>query len=78
VLGGVGLTDVLGWWAAPIAIFVALYLRITLPITVGVYFAMVNVFEYPWWVGVLVAAPGLLLMIPGIIAEVIGAVTRRS
>jgi hypothetical protein len=77
ILGAIGLENVLGWWASAGALFLVAYARMTLPLSIGSYFAMVNVFEYPWWVGVLVAAPGLLFMVPAVLADVISSVKKR-
>jgi hypothetical protein len=32
---------------------------------------MVDVFGFEWWVGVLVAAPGLLFLIPGLLLSTV-------
>ncbi|MCZ7676598.1 MAG: hypothetical protein M5U35_13040 [Roseovarius sp.] len=63
-LGYVGIEDWLGQGWALGALASAFVLRIMLPLTIGSYIAVVDVFGYPWWAGILVAAPGLLFILP--------------
>ena len=76
-LGFLGLDYLLGQWAGWVALALALLFRIYFPLTVGAYFGVVEVLHYPWWAGVLAALPGLLLIIPGLLAAAIGSVTSR-
>lgn len=66
-LGYIGVEHHLGFWAAIAAIGVMFVFRIMLPITIGSYFGAVDVLGWPWWGGVLVAAPGLLFIAPTMI-----------
>ncbi len=70
-LGFVGLEDSFGIFWAIASIVIALTLRITLPLTVGTFLAAVEVFDYQLWVGILVAAPGILFIIPSMVAYVL-------
>lgn len=70
-LGYVGIEDWLGSGWAYGALALAFFTRIMLPLTVGTYMAMTNVFGYDWWIGVLVAAPGLLLIAPALVSNVL-------
>ena len=76
-LGYVGLELLLGTWAAIGGIVVAFMLRFMLPMTIGSYFGAVDFMGWPWWAGVLVVAPGIIFMIPAILAE-IPNIFRRS
>ncbi len=64
VLGYEGIAYELGTVWAVAALAVALIFRLTLPISIGTYFGVVDVHGGPWWVGVLFAAPGLLVAAP--------------
>lgn len=76
-LGYVGIEDWLGFGWALGALALAFFTRIMLPLTIGTYWAMTKVFGYEWWVGVLVAAPGLLLIVPAMVSDVLGKVFNR-
>ena len=66
-LGFVGIESHLGVWAAIAELLAAIFLHFTLPLTIGTYFGAVDVLGWPWWAGVLIAAPGLLLVVPGMV-----------
>lgn len=59
-------------WAAVIA---ALVLRITLPITLGAFYGAIHVWGWPWYWAALFAAPGLVFMVPGLVALVVSFVS---
>jgi hypothetical protein len=66
-LGYVGIEDWLGQGWAIGAVVLAFATRLMFPLTVGTYLAVVNVFGYAWWVGAIVAAPGLLFVLPSLV-----------
>ncbi len=66
-LGYIGIEYHLGFWAAVAAIAATFMFRFMLPITIGSYFGAVDVLGWPWWGGVLVAAPGLLFIAPAMV-----------
>ena len=66
-LGYIGVEHHLGFWAAIAAVGAMFVFRFMLPITIGSYFGAVDVLGWPWWGGVLVAAPGLLFIAPTMI-----------
>lgn len=68
-LGYVGIEDWLGSGWALGALALAFFARIMLPLTVGTYLAMTNVYGYEWWVAAIVAAPGLLLILPAMVSD---------
>lgn len=68
-LGYVGIEDWLGIGWALGALALAFFARIMLPLTVGTYLAMANVYGYEWWVAAIVAAPGLLLILPAMVSD---------
>jgi hypothetical protein len=54
-----------GWWSLA-ALIAAFVFRFTLPLTVGVFFYVRDVWELHWLAALVVAAPGLLLMLPAV------------
>lgn len=72
-LGFVGIEYHFGTLAALAALALAFMLRITFPITIGSFFGATDVMGWPWYIGVLIAIPGLLLIIPGMVAAAISA-----
>jgi hypothetical protein len=68
VAGYTGIQHHLGTVAALIALFLALYARFTLPLTVGAFFGALNVWGWHWIWALVFAAPGVVfvgLMFPG-------------
>ncbi|MCA3269667.1 MAG: hypothetical protein INF44_04870 [Thalassospira sp.] len=57
-------------WAF-IAIFLALVLRFTLPVTIGAFFGAMDVWDWHWAFAAFFTAPGLVLIIPGVLADLI-------
>ena len=76
-LGYVGIEDWLGSAWALGALGLAFFARIMLPLTIGTYLAMTNVYGYEWWIGVIVAAPGLLLIVPTLVTDALSKVFGR-
>jgi hypothetical protein len=68
VLGIFGLWQVLGpaWAAAGLAALVVL--RFTIPVRVGVVLAAVYLWAVPWLAALLLAAPRIPLMLPGLLS----------
>ena len=55
-----------GWaWGA---VFAAVVLRFTLPITIGAFYGAMHLWGWHWYWAALFAAPGLLYMVPGMVA----------
>lgn len=77
-LGYIGIENWLGTWWAMGALGFAILARIMLPLTVGTYLALTNVYGYDWWVGLIVAAPGILFLIPQFFIFVSDKLTRIS
>lgn len=69
ILGFMGLEYLLGIWAAVVGVGLAFAFRFTVPMFIGTYFGAVNVMEWPWWVGLLVTAPGLVFIVPAFAAS---------
>ena len=75
-VGGIGIEYHLGSFWSGVAIFLAILLRFTLPITIGVFFWALDIMHWHWALSALVALPGLILIIPGIIASIIDSIRR--
>lgn len=69
--GFLGIQHHLGLFAAFVALFLAFSWRFTLPLTVGAFFGAMNVWGWHWSFALLFMAPGLALLIPGVIAVLI-------
>mgnify|MGYP000991626646 CR=1 FL=1 len=74
--GYAGIEYHLGSVWAFIAIFLALGLRFTLPITIGAFFGAMDVWDWHWALAALFAAPGLAFVIPGVLAAIISSVKK--
>jgi hypothetical protein len=76
--GYAGITQGLGPAWAWVAIFAALFLRFTLPITVGAFFGAMTVWGWHWAYALLFALPGLIFIIPGFIKAIFSLTTSGS
>lgn len=73
VAGYAGISDALGTFWAILAVIVGVTLRLTLPLTIGAFFGAMNVWGWNWFASALLALPGLVFLIPGVIANIISA-----
>lgn len=55
----------------------SLLFRFPLPITVGAFFGALDVWGWEWYWAILFALPGLLLLIPGVIAAIVEEISFR-
>lgn len=76
--GWAGLEHAFGGWWGIAGVVLALVFRFTLPISVGVFFCARDIWHWHWAFSLLLAAPGLLLMIPGLVRSIIGAFRRAN
>jgi hypothetical protein len=67
----VGIEDWLGSGWALGALALAFFARIMVPLTIGTFMAVTNVYGFEWWVGAAAAAPGLFLIVPAMVTETI-------
>ena len=68
-----GLSPVWAW----VAVIVALVLRFTLPITIGAFYGAIHVWGWHWYWAALFAAPGLLFMVPSLVAFLVSFAPRK-
>ena len=59
------------------AILSAFIFRFTLPITIGSFFGALNVWGWHWPAAFVFAAPGLLLMVPGVFPSMFSFFKRK-
>tara|TARA_B100001964_G_C14026647_1_gene506342 strand:+ start:232 stop:531 length:300 start_codon:yes stop_codon:yes gene_type:complete len=60
------------------AIALAFVVRIILPLTIGTFFAAMDVWGWPWYGALAFAAPGLLFVLPALITAAIGTLSNRT
>ena len=75
--GYLGIQDGLGTLCAVIAVAVAFLFKFSLPITIGAFFGAMNVWGWHWFLAALFAAPGLMFIIPGLLAAMLSSRSRR-
>lgn len=81
ITGIIGLKYALGTVAAGLVIFLGFALRLYLPLTIGTYICAAYVWEWSWPLALLLAAPGLVFLIPSValsIGELTGGLRLRS
>lgn len=76
--GWTGIEDRFGWGWGLAAILAALFIRFTLPISVGVFFYATDTLDWHWMFAVLLAAPGLVFMIPGLVVALFSVFKGRT
>ena len=67
IIGFMGIEFYIGTFGAIIVVVLCLMFRFTLPLTLGTFFGAIEVLNWPWYYALLIAAPGLLFMIPAFI-----------
>ena len=67
-LGFIGIEHYFGWFAALTALALALMLRIVFPLSIGSFFGATVVMGWPWWVGVVIVMPSLVLITPALVS----------
>lgn len=65
VLGFLGIEHHLGMGIAILALIGLFIFKFTLPFTIGSFFGAVNVLGLHWVFGLIIAIPGIALMVPG-------------
>lgn len=75
-VGYIGIDYHLGAYWAGLALFAGFIFRLSLPTTIGAFFGAMDVFGWHWALAALFAAPGLALVIPGVLNAIISAIKR--
>jgi hypothetical protein len=76
-LGFIGIEHYFGWFAALAALALALLLRIVFPLSIGSFFGATVVMGWPWWVGVIIVMPSLLLITPALVSAALASASSR-
>lgn len=76
-VGWIGIEEEFGYWWGIAAIVLALFLRFTLPITVGAIFGAMHLWDWHWIGATLFALPGLAFMIPAVIGLILGLFKKQ-
>lgn len=75
--GWAGIEHIWGWGWGLAACVAGLMFRFTLPIVVGCYLCAHDIWGWHWFPSVLFAAPGLLFMIPNLVAQMFAGARER-
>lgn len=73
-LGAAGLWLDAGPLWAVLAVAVLILFRFAIPLRIGVVLGSISLLGWPWYVGVLLAAPRLLLMLPGYLSALLARI----
>ncbi|WP_439587519.1 hypothetical protein [Hydrogenophaga sp.] len=76
-IGWAGIEHQFGFWWGVAAVAGALLFKFTLPLSVGAFFCAYSIWGWHWAFALLLAAPGLIFMIPGLVAAMAGAFRQR-
>lgn len=78
VIGYMGIEHYFGTIAAIIVLIVAFFLRLMLPLTIGTFFGAMEVLGWPWYLALLITAPGLLFVTPAMVAVALESVSPKN
>ena len=76
--GWAGIEESYGWGWGLASIIAALMFRFTIPIVFGAFLCAQNIWGWHCAFSALFAAPGLLFMVPALVANLFSAVKRLS
>ena len=76
-VGFIGIEHYFSSFWAWAALLIAIFFRFTLPITIGAFYAAMNIWGWHWALAAIFVALGLLFIIPGTIAHMISSVRWR-
>ena len=77
-IGYMGIEHYFGTIAAIIALIAAFFLRLMLPLTIGTFFGAMEVLGWPWYLALLVTAPGLLFAAPAMVAAALESISPKK
>ena len=76
--GYAGIEHGLGPMWALVAVCAALFVRFTLPITIGAFFGAMSVWGWHWAAALIFAAPGLIFVFPGVLTAIFSLATTGT
>ena len=77
VVGWIWIEVEFGFWWGIAAIVLAIFLRFTLPITVGAIFGAMHLWGWHWIGATLFVLPGLAFMIPAVFAMILSLFKKQ-
>jgi hypothetical protein len=76
-VGWIGIEEEFGYWWGIAALVLALFLRFTLPITIGAIFGAMHLWDWHWIGASMFALPGLAFMIPAVFAMILSLFKKQ-
>jgi len=77
-VGFIGIEYHLGSVVAFAALFLAFFLRIMFPLTIGTFFGALSVWGWPWYGAAALAAPGLLFIVPALVTGAVSTLFEKK
>ena len=77
-VGYIGIEHHFGTFVAIVVIILAFTFRLMLPLTIGTFLGAMNVWGWPWYGALALAAPGLLFIVPALITSVLSTVLQNN
>jgi hypothetical protein len=77
-VGYIGIEHHFGTFVAFVVIILAFIFRFMLPLTIGTFLGAMNVWGWPWYGALALAAPGLLFIVPALITSVLSTVLQNN
>ena len=78
IVGYIGIEYHLGSGFAIGALILGFVFRIMFTLTIGTFFGALDVFGWPWFGALALAAPGLLFIVPAMITSAIASLTASN
>jgi len=76
--GFIGIEYLYGSFWAGVAVFIAVTIRFTIPMTIGAFVCALKVWGWHWFFAAIFTAPGLLFIMPGMIASAFSLLKRNK
>ena len=77
-VGYIGIEHHLGGGFAIGALVLGFVFRIMFPLTIGTFFGALDVWGWPWYGALALAAPGLLFIVPALVTAAISSLVGRK
>ena len=77
-VGYIGIEHHLGTGFAIGALFLGFFFRIMFPLTIGTFFGALDVWGWPWYGALALAAPGLLFIVPALVTTAISSLMEKK
>ena len=78
IVGYVGIEHHLGAGFAIGALVLGFVFRIMFPLTIGTFFGALDVWGWPWYGALALAAPGLLFIVPALVTAAISTLVEKK